>query len=142
MNAQADARVRSIAGCRRPLCSQMPEIQHRPPHPTHTRLVRVFLRLKMKITNDPIHCKAAIESQYAELFRQLTPESNCIVFETKAEMDRVSQALDGWSRRFLGKGTKVRTTARYVTDGKPRCWLVFPEAATPPKTVVRGNFPK
>lgn len=96
----------------------------------------------MKITTDPITGKAAQSSRYAEVFSQLTPERNCLVFDTKKEMDKVSQALDGWAQKNVGKGAKVKTTARYSADGLPRCWLVFPPEAIPAKTAVRGNFPR
>lgn len=95
----------------------------------------------MKITNDPMTGKAAVTSQYADEFAKLTPENNCIVFTDKKEMDRVSQALDNWALKHIGKGAKVKTTARYPKDGLPRCWLIFPAAAIPAKTAIRGNFP-
>lgn len=96
----------------------------------------------MKITNDPISGKAAQTSQYAELFSKLTPDNNCIVCDDKKELDRISQALDGWCKRFVGKNAKVRTTVRYKKDGLPRCWLIYPADAIPAKTTVRGNFPR
>lgn len=95
----------------------------------------------MKITNDPMTGKAAQTSQYAAEFSKLTPENNCIVFDNKKEMDRVSQALDNWAQKHVGKDAKVKTTARYPKDGHPRCWLIFPAAAIPAKTSIRGNFP-
>lgn len=96
----------------------------------------------MKITNDPMTGKAAQTSQYASEFAKLTPESNCIVFDSKKEMERVSQALDNWAQKHVGTGAKVKTTARYPADGLPRCWLIYPASAIPAKTAIRGNFPK
>ena len=92
----------------------------------------------MKITNDKPVGKSAQMSRYAQLFAQLTPEQNCIVFDDQKEMERVSQALDAWAQRNI-KGAKVTTTKRYPADGKPRCWLIYPHQ---PKTAVRGNFPR
>ena len=96
----------------------------------------------MKITSDPILGKAAQSSQYHELFSKLTPESNCIVFDTKKEMDKVSQALDGWALKHVHPKAKVKTTSRHPTDGKPRCWLIWPAEAVPAKTVIKGHWPK
>lgn len=93
----------------------------------------------MKITNDPMTGRAAVSSQYAAEFAKLSPENNCIVFESKQELERISQALDGWAQKHIGKGAKVKTTTRYPKDGLPRCWLICPET---PKTAIRGNFPK
>jgi len=93
----------------------------------------------MKITSDKITGKAAQTSVYHQLFSQLKPEANCIVFDTVAEMNRVSQALEGWARKHVGKGCRIVTTKRHPSDGKPRCWLIYPED---PKTTIRGHFPK
>ena len=113
----------------------VPEGAHTgPPNTPHTTI--------MKITNDPMTGKAAQTSQYASEFAKLTPESNCIVFESKKEMERVSQALDNWAQKHVGTGAKVKTTARYPADGLPRCWLIYPASAIPAKTAIRGNFPK
>lgn len=93
----------------------------------------------MKITSDKFQGKAAQMSIYHKTFLKLTPEANCIVCEDEKEMGRVSQALDAWARKHIGDKAKVVTTKKYPSDGKPRCWLVWPEA---PKTTIRGNFPK
>lgn len=95
----------------------------------------------MKITSDKISARAAQPSIYAATFEQLTHEKNCLVFDDKKEMDRTAQALEKWAQRYL-PGAKVRTTGRYPKDGKPRCWLIFPPEAIPPKTVISGNWPK
>ena len=95
----------------------------------------------MKITNDKPTGKTVQSSRYQSLFAQLTPEKNCIVFEDIKEMSKVSQALDAWAQRHV-KGGKVTTTKSYPVDGKPRCWLTWPENAIPAKTAIRGNFPK
>lgn len=96
----------------------------------------------MKITNDPISTRAAQVGQYEPFFAKLSPENNCIAFDDKKEMERVAQALDKWCKRHIHKSAKVKTTARYDKDGKPRCWLIYPEEAIPAKTAVRGNFPR
>lgn len=94
----------------------------------------------MQITSDKPTGKAAQTSRYQQLFSQLTPENNCLVFDEIKEMERVAQALDAWAHRHV-KGGKVTTTKRYPKDGKPRCWLIWPEDAIPAKTAIRGNFP-
>lgn len=93
----------------------------------------------MKITSDKPAGKVAQTSRYHEAFSKLTPEKNCIVCDDMKEMGRVSQALEGWAKKNIGKDVKVVTTKRYPSDGKPRCWLIWTEA---PKTTIRGNFPK
>ena len=72
----------------------------------------------MKITNDRPTGKAAQTSRYQQLFSQLTPENNCLVFDEIKEMERVAQALDAWAHRHV-KGGKVTTTKRYPADGSP-----------------------
>ena len=94
----------------------------------------------MKITNDRPTGKAAQTSRYQQLFSQLTPENNCLVFDEIKEMERVAQALDAWAHRHV-KGGKVTTTKRYPADGKPRRWLIWPKVEAAPKTAIRGNFP-
>jgi len=91
----------------------------------------------MKITNDPIMGRAAKLGQYEALFQQLSPKANCIVSDDYKEIDRVAQALEGWAKKHV-PGAKVRTTKAYPVDGKPRCWLVYPEQ---PNTKIRGNWP-
>ena len=93
----------------------------------------------MKITSDPILGKAAQSSQYHEIFSQLTPESNCIVFETTKEMYKVYQSLYIWSKKHIHPKVKVKTTSYHRTDGKPRCWLIWPDEATPSKAVTKGQ---
>ena len=93
----------------------------------------------MKITSDKFEGKAAQSSRYHEIFSKLSPASNCIVFEDEKEMAKVSQALETWGKRHIGKGCKVVTTKKYPKDGFPRCWLIWPEEV---KTAIRGNFPK
>ena len=95
----------------------------------------------MKITSDKPSGKAAMASTYHDLFSQLTHENNCIVFETKKEMDKVSQALDNWSKKHIHKDCLVRTTKAHIPDGKPRCWLIWPRHALPVKSEIRGNWP-
>lgn len=92
----------------------------------------------MKITNDKPTGKSTQSSIYHELFSQLTPENNCIVFDDMQALGRVSQALDAWAKRYIRLNTRIVTTKSFPADGKPRCWLIWPE---PTKTQIRGNFP-
>jgi len=96
----------------------------------------------MKITNDRPTGKAAQSSRYHAIFSQLTPENNCLICEDEKEVNRVSQALDAWAQKHVSPKAKVISTKRYPKDGKPRCWLIWPEDATPAKTAIRGNFPR
>lgn len=96
--------------------------------------------MKFTITSDPVeqyHGRGA-PGRYDAIFRKLTPESNCIVFDDFAEMERVAQALERYIKQAKISGAKVRTTKAYPSDGKPRCWLVYPEN---PRTTIRGPFP-
>ena len=95
----------------------------------------------MKITNDKPEGRSVTQSRYHDTFVQLTPDRNCIVCEDAKEVNRIAQALENWAKKHAPKGCKVITQVRYKTDGKPRCWLVWPADAIPPKTAVRGNFP-
>lgn len=95
----------------------------------------------MKITNDKLTGKAAQTSAYDATFRKLTPENNCIVFDDLKEMERTSQALDGWAQKYIHPKCRVKTTKRYPSDGLPRCWLLWPADAVPAKSVIAGNWP-
>ena len=95
----------------------------------------------MKITSDKPTGKVAQMSRYHDTFVKLTPEQNCIVLDDEKELGRVSQALEAWGKKHLGKAAKVNTTKRYPKDGKPRCWLIWPKVEADPKTAIRGNFP-
>jgi hypothetical protein len=92
----------------------------------------------MKITSDPILQRGSTKPcKDAEIFEQLTEKNNCIVLDNASEVNKVSQRLETWAKKHR-PGCKVKTTSAYATDGKPRMWLVFPEA---PKTAIRGPFP-
>lgn len=96
----------------------------------------------MKITSDPIIKRGTVtgKSKYAALFESLTPENNCIAATCSEDVEAfkgIGHALNQWSQKHR-PGTKVASTKAY-SDGFPRVWLVFPE---PPKTTLRGNFPK
>ena len=99
---------------------------------------------KFTITSDPVeqYHGRGNTGRYDAIFRQLTPEQNCLVFDDFTEMEKVAQALDGWIKRVKLKGGKVKTTKAYPLDNKPRCWLVLPPVVEPPKTEIRGHFPK
>jgi hypothetical protein len=92
----------------------------------------------MKITDDKPAGRTAARSQYHEVFAQLTPEKNCLKFDTFKEMSRVAQSLEDWAHKYVDKGCKVITTRAHPKDGLPRCWLIWPTA---PKTALRGPFP-
>ena len=77
--------------------------------------------------------------KYDAIFEQLTPTQNCIVLDDEKTSNSVAQSLEDWAKKKGLKGCKVKTTKAYPGDKKPRVWLVFPE---PPKTQIRGNFPK
>ena len=96
--------------------------------------------MKFTITSDPIeqYNGRGVPGFYDAEFRKLTPESNCMVFDDFAVMEKVAQALDGYIKRMKLTGCKVKTTKSYPSDGKPRCWLVYPEG---PRTQIRGPFP-
>ena len=95
----------------------------------------------MKITNDKPEGRSSVRSRYHDTFSQLTPDNNCLVCDDWKEANRVGQALENWAKKNSPKGCKVVTQKSYKTDGKPRCWLVWPADAIPPKTALRGNFP-
>ena len=96
--------------------------------------------MKFTITSDPVeqYQGRGNPGRYDEIFRKLTPEANCLVFDDFAEMEKVAQAMGGWIKRVKLKGGKVKTTKAYPADNKPRCWLVYPEG---PRTQIRGPFP-
>ena len=96
----------------------------------------------IRITSDKPVGRTATRSRYEDLFRQLTPEANCLVFDDWKACNRVAQALETWSRRHIHKDCRVISTKAYPADGKPRCWLAYPAAALPPATVHRGHWPK
>ena len=100
--------------------------------------------MKFTITSDPVdqYNGRGVPGRYDAEFARLTPKNNCIVFDDFSEMEKVAQAMDGWIKRANLAGAKVKTTKAYKTDGKPRCWLVYPPAPEKPKTQIRGNFPK
>ena len=96
----------------------------------------------MKITSDPIIKRGTLtgKSKYAELFESLTPQNNCIAAACPEDIEAfkgLGHALSQWAKK-RHPGAKVASTKAYK-DGYPRVWLVFPE---PPKTQIRGNFPK
>lgn len=98
--------------------------------------------MKFTITNDPILGKSPTEpSKYQPIFDSLSPENPCVVFDDPREAANFKQRLDLLAEKHV-KGAKVRSTQKYPADGKPRVWLVYPQPEQPPKTAVRGNFPK
>jgi hypothetical protein len=92
----------------------------------------------MKITSDKPLGRSVQSSLYEDVFQQLNPVSNCIVLDTPKETNKVALALNAWAKKH-SPGTKVISTKKYQKDGKPRVWLIYPDA---PKSVIRGNFPK
>ena len=98
--------------------------------------------MKFHFTNDPIVGKLTTEpSKYQPIFDGLSPAKPCVVFDDVKDAKRFKQRLDLWAEKHV-KGVKVRSTMKYPGDGKPRVWLVYPQPEQPPKTAVRGNFPK
>ena len=87
--------------------------------------------IKIRISADPFQqMSKRVAGMYDELFAQLTPQQNCLIFEKMNEMEACSQSLERWKNKHA-PGAKVRTTKSYTTDGLPRCWLIYPkEAAT------------
>ena len=100
--------------------------------------------MKFTITSDPVdqYNGRGIPGRYDAEFSRLTQKNNCIVFDKFSDMEKVAQAMDGWIKRANLTGAKVKTTKAYKSDGKPRCWLIFPPVPEKPKTEIRGNFPK
>jgi len=100
--------------------------------------VTCFGGQKMLVTSDAFAGRSAAKSRYEEVFKKLSPKTNCIVCMDKKELGRVSQALEAWAKRHV-PGAKVRTMGSYPKDGKPRCWLLYPDES---RTEIRGNWPK
>jgi len=100
--------------------------------------------IKFSISSDPVIQRGGNSEPgiYDELFSQLTPEKNCIVLDDWRHTNKIGQALEDWAKKHKMIGVKVKTTKAYPGDQKPRIWLVYPPAVEPPKTSIRGNFPK
>lgn len=79
-------------------------------------------------------------SIYDELFKQLTPQCNCIEgLRDKSELDRVSRALSKWMKQRNIAG-KVRSTMIHPDDGQPGIWFEFAEPATKWKPAQPSTF--
>ena len=96
--------------------------------------------MNLTITNDkPLDHWNLAETKYADVFRGLSKDKNCIVIESGTTMKAVASALRHWiNTHHPQDGYKVRSVQKYHADGKPRVWLIYPSG---PRTEIRGPFP-